>query len=103
MITKSLPDVVIAILGAVVALENGDAIEISDVSGYEISYFYRAAPPLLQRGWIFRPFHGKYQMTERGKIVLAIEIGRRTKARNAGYKNKCQSFDKFEVERRVVA
>lgn len=77
-----MPDAVFAILGALVRLERESrAWEIADVAGYSINYFARIKFVLFDRGWIERPFAMSYRITERGKIALAIETGRRTKRR----------------------
>jgi len=91
-----MPDVVFAILGALVRLGRADrAWSIAEVSGYSSNYFARVKPDLLMLGWIERPFSMNYRITERGKIALAIETGRRTRRRRLAIKNG--SFKAFSA------
>ena len=98
-----MPDYILAILLAVVEYGDGGATltEIIVASGYLSGTVYRAAPGLLDRGWIARPSYGRrWFATERGKIAVAIEVGRRAKAvaghRMKGYKRpSVVSFDRI--------
>lgn len=86
-----LPEAVFATL---MALSEGemDRYEIAAVTGYEPAYLGTFSQGMVSRGWIGTHYskgvrYGKYNqwwITERGKIVLAIECGRRTKARAKG-------------------
>jgi DNA-binding IclR family transcriptional regulator len=94
--TLAVPDMAMAILGALVELGKPASLsEIIAASGYEYGSFYRAAGPIMRHGWMRKPFNGRYEITERGKIALAIEIGRRTKARSLGYGRR-PTFSNFE-------
>lgn len=45
---------------------------------YHPSMFKKCIAGIVDRGWISRPVsYGRFQITERGKIAVAIECGRR--------------------------
>jgi hypothetical protein len=92
-----LPESVFATL---MALSEGekDRYEIAASTGFHRGYLSQISQGMVSRGWIgthyARGSRSKYAgvsgsgprwwITERGKIVLAIECGRRTKARAKG-------------------
>ncbi len=81
-----MPDAVLAILMALVNMGGtGSRHEVGVVSGYEGSLDYIPAR-LFERGWIVGRYMRKWQITERGKIAVAIEMGRRSRARALGYR-----------------
>ena len=55
--------------------------EIAEISGYSRQGMHNLLPYLIQRGCVHKPCHGQFQITERGKIALAIEVGKRTRVR----------------------
>jgi hypothetical protein len=64
-------------------LEYEDATkwQLEASSGYVISKYQRALDLLVSLEWVRKPWNGRWGITERGKIALAIEVGRRTKQR----------------------
>lgn len=90
-----LPEAVFATL---MALSEGDmdTFEIEAASGFSRNYLGVFSQGMKSRGWIGYHYSrgpnnkygdrkaGKWWITERGKIVLAIECGRRTKSRAKG-------------------
>lgn len=53
-------------------------------AGYTRSKFQVLAWPVIRANqWAHKVQAGRYEITERGKIALAIEVGRRTKRRAA--------------------
>lgn len=51
---------------------------------------------MVRYGLMRRIFNGVFEITERGKIALAIEVGCRTKSRARGLRAETQSFKSFE-------
>lgn len=92
-----MPDAVLAILMALINLgDAGTRYQIIAESGYD-SHNY-IMPRLLERNWILQPFVGLWIITERGKIAVAIEVGRRTKARFNGVDPVRPGVDSFKAE-----
>jgi len=90
-----MPDVVFAILQTMIALGHGARpYELEDSSGYSLRTLRRFLPPIERRGWCQR---SPWRITERGKLVFAIETGRRTKARALGVPVVRQQARSFEV------
>lgn len=55
-------------------------------AGYTRSKFRVVAWPQIRAyQWALKARSGRYEITERGKIALAIEVGRRTKRRAAAH------------------
>jgi hypothetical protein len=52
---------------------------LDEESGYSRTTIIKHCKALIERGWIVRFHHGPWYITERGKIALAIEVGRRSK------------------------
>ncbi len=87
----------LAILGALIEIDRPATIaEIIAASGYEEGSVRRVVIPLRRWGLVDKPFLGRYIIAERGKIALAIEVGRRTKSRGRGLAVVTQSFSSFE-------
>lgn len=73
-----------------------DRYQIAAATGFNDGYLGMISPGMRARGWI--GMHGRgggrtqfggqnrWWITERGRIVLAVECGRRTKARAKGIK-----------------
>lgn len=78
-----MPEVIFVIMQAMANIGIADRFGIEAETGYHWRYFYRNMPSIFRRAWVYRPCWGYYALTERGKIALAIEMGRRTKARAA--------------------
>lgn len=76
-----MPEVVFCILMALLENSESSSAQISAASGYQFDKYQRVAAHMVSLGWMRKPWNGKWQITERGKIVLAIEVGRRTKLR----------------------
>jgi hypothetical protein len=75
-----MPEVVFCYLMAMVKLDrDARAQEISEVAGYSSTGFQGVFQPMERRGWVVRPLVNRYMITERGKIALAIEVGRRAR------------------------
>jgi hypothetical protein len=74
-----MPTVVHVLLQCLVRLGGAATrYQLQADSGYDdLAYLM---PRLLDGGWVVAPYRGLWQITERGKIVCAIETGRRTKA-----------------------
>lgn len=79
---RGLPDVTVAVLKAIIEYGGfANRFQIEAASRYQVLSSDRALFAIQKYGWVYRPYHGFWAITERGKIVLAVEIGRRTKAR----------------------
>lgn len=85
-----------AVFSTLMALSEGemDRFEIAAATGFHVTYLGQISQGMVARGWIGRHGRGgarveygpphRWWITERGKIVLAIECGRRTKLRAKG-------------------
>lgn len=94
-----MPEVVFAILLALCEGEM-DRYEISAATGYADGYMGLVSQGMVERGWVGshycsssdrvrksgggRKAGSKWWITERGKIAVAIEVGRRAKERACG-------------------
>jgi hypothetical protein len=79
---RGLPNATMAALRAII--EHGgfaSRYQIQAASRYELLSSDRVLFTIQKYGWVYRPYNGFWAITERGKLVLAIEIGRRTKDR----------------------
>jgi len=79
-----MPDCILAIMLGILEFETTGAKlhQIAAASGYEPGTAHRLQLPLIRRGWAVRlDFANRWWVTERGKIAVAIEIGRRSRAR----------------------
>ena len=89
-----MPDVVFAILGALVRCNGWASVAmIVEVSGYSRQTFEAARPGLMRRSWTGRS-GGELYITERGKLALAIETGRRTKRRGQRTRYSLKEFQR---------
>lgn len=61
-----------------------DAAQISEASGYAFERYQVVSNKMIANCLLRKPWAGRWQITERGKIALAIETGRRTKRRLLG-------------------
>jgi DNA-binding IclR family transcriptional regulator len=79
--SPALPEAIFATLTALVELMDRPASrhDIAALTGLCKSYLHRMRYRLESLGWI-AVLTGRWWITERGKIVLAIERGRRSKA-----------------------
>lgn len=59
--------------------EEASACEMSVSSGYDTEKYSRLINKMVLLGWLSRPWCGRWMLTERGKIVAAIESARRTR------------------------
>jgi DNA-binding IclR family transcriptional regulator len=80
-VSPALPEAIFATLTALVELMDRPASshDIAAASGFSGNYLYRMSCRLESLGWV-AALPGRWWITERGKIVLAIERGRRSKA-----------------------
>ena len=62
--------------------------QISAASGYDVTRYWYMIKRLEDRGCVFKPFNGGWIITERGKIAVAIEVGRRARAVSSGVPRK---------------
>lgn len=75
-----MPEVVYAILEALIQLGgSGNRFSIPDISGYDYSSVVAISPSMVRHGVIGRRW-GLYWITERGRLVWALENARRTRA-----------------------
>lgn len=84
-----MPEIAFCVLMGLLEFEEASEFQISVASGYspkgnQSSGLYRTLRALVRMEFVRRPWAGKWAITERGKIALAIEVGRRTKQRHAG-------------------
>ena len=94
-----MPEAVFCILRAMTLI--GDIShrkEIANAAGYETLTFVRYASSMIRAGFIVKPFAGKFAITEKGKIALAIEMGRRSKFAYNGLRRsyRCGTLAAFE-------
>ena len=76
-----MPIVYFAILQALVRLGGGGRTrDVAEVAGYAYNGFSIYRPKLVKNHWADCR-HGFWVITERGKIALAIEVGRQAKRR----------------------
>lgn len=81
MISGLIPSVA-AVLEALVALGGaGSRYQIRAYSGYDSEH---CTAMLRALGWIETPHVGMFVITERGKIALAIDMGRKSRAVTEG-------------------
>lgn len=75
-----MPEVLFCIMKALI--EGGDFLKVEQISaysGYEIGTIRRAIPVMLGLNWVVRPQPGIYALAERGKMALAIQVGRKSR------------------------
>ncbi len=90
-----MPEPVFSILGALILLNGmGRRFEIIAYSGYENGSVMRYLGTMKKLGWIEKRAETWF-ITERGKIVFAIESGRRVKVRGAKH-YRAQSSAAFD-------
>ena len=90
-----VPECVFSILSAILLAGNGcTRTNIVAYSGYEESSIRRFLGTMTRVGWISKNAN-LWFVTERGKIVHAVETGRRTKARGC-YHYRGQTVMEFE-------
>jgi hypothetical protein len=98
-----LPDVVFAIMQAIVYYGGyANKYQVAADSGYSLGSVNRMIFSILDREWAYSPYNGLFGLTERGKLVLAIETGRRTKARSRQLFYRKQTFVKFEIAAKAI-
>ena len=84
-----MSEVVFCILMALIEYQGtAHFSDIECASGFTSDSFYGQARRLLSRGWISHPYYGCWMITERGKIALAVEVGRRTKQRYEAFHDR---------------
>ena len=76
-----MTEMAFCILMALTRVKQAGYHTIAEISGYSRQGMHNILPYLIQRGCVRKPCHGQFQITERGKIALAIEVGKRTRAR----------------------
>ena len=78
-----MPEIVFVILEALVRADGcGRAGVIADIAGYSEIYIRVMAPSMIKQGIMTRG-DGNFSITERGKIIWAIESVRRSKRKYA--------------------
>lgn len=84
-----MPDFVFCILMALTEYDIATPAQIVAASGYNCfnshgqrtGRCHTAMQQMIKLGLIGRPWHGVWMITEKGKIALAIEVGKRSRAR----------------------
>jgi hypothetical protein len=83
-----MPEVIFCVMMALTEFQQASREQIIAASGYAWGSFDAVFPKMMEIGYIRKPWNGRWQITERGKIALAIEVGRRTKQRARMHKGR---------------
>jgi len=85
-----MPEFVFYILMALTEQDEMSVHELSAASGYNLGMegwvrsHWKTMRRMLALGLIRKPWNGRWMITERGKIALAIAVGRRSRRRALG-------------------
>jgi hypothetical protein len=91
-----MPEPVFAILGAILLVGGyATGAQVVAYSGYENGSMQRYLGTMKRLGWLEKN-SGVWFITERGKIVHAVETGRRTKARGGSVRYRAQPSNEFD-------
>jgi hypothetical protein len=90
-----MPEVAFCILIALLEHDEATARQMSVATGYDVGKYMRPITQMMLLGWVVKPWNGVWKITERGKIVLAIETGRRSRRRRSGLPWKRFTLRKF--------
>lgn len=85
-----MPEFVFCMLMALTEMDEMSVHELAAATGYSLGAeglgggHWKAMQRMMEVGLVRKPWKGRWMITERGKIALAIEVGRRTRRLSQG-------------------
>lgn len=92
-----MPGVAFCILIALLEYDEASVHQMSASSGYDVGKYIKVVNRMIMLGWVLKVWNGRWSITERGKIVAAIEVGRRS--RSVRSRAKGEKMKKMTVRR----
>ncbi len=91
-----MPEVVFCILMALLEYDSEASVhEMSAASGYDVGKYMKVVTRMMVLGWVVKPWNGRWSITERGKIAVAIEVGCRARSAASGTRRKKSQVRQF--------
>jgi hypothetical protein len=99
-----VPEIVFCVLMALLEYDTASMRDMSLATGYDVGKYSVVVRRMTELGWLVKPWNGGWRITERGKIGLAIEVGRRArKMRSGGRRQRAIAVRKFLVMENVIS
>lgn len=90
-----MPEVAFCILIGLLEYREASVHEMSAASGYDVGKYSMILARLVALGWLTKPWNGRWAISERGRLVSALEAARRQRDMRRGRRSRRITVRKF--------